>query len=177
MHLIETCPGHYCLPAGAHQSHQEHGPRGSAGVAGRSRACGALPALCPSQGSSRAMADTLLGGGSSSVPLGELASNRKAPRARCVLRQSVAARPRQSFLRKAWAKPKREGASTCKAPAFCQAVTLIRSLLGSSWFCCLWHRLQRLLLKKENVTPCLQVLRAGISAQADLNSLKFWFHS
>lgn len=37
--------------------------RGSAGVAGRSRACGALPALCPSQGSSRATADTLPGGG------------------------------------------------------------------------------------------------------------------
>lgn len=85
--------------------------------------------------------------------------------------------PAESFLWKAWAKPKREGASTCKAPAFCQAVTLIRSLLSSSWFCCSWQRLQRLLLKKENVTPCLQVLRAGVTAQADLNSLKFWFHS
>lgn len=62
MYLIETCPGHCCLPAGVRQSHQEHGGRGSAGVAGRSRACRALPALCPSQGSSRATADTPPGG-------------------------------------------------------------------------------------------------------------------
>lgn len=173
MHLIETCPGHYCPPAGAHQSHTgaQLVWQDAAVRVGPCQLC-ALPrgAAGPRQTPCRVV-------GSSSVPLRELASNRKAPRARCVLRQSVAARPRQSFLRKAWAKPKREGASTCKAPAFCQAVTLIRSLLCSSWFWCSWQRLQRLLLKKENVTPCLQVLRAGVTAQADLNSLKFWFHS
>lgn len=88
MHLIETYPDHYCPPAGARQSHT--GARlvwqDAAARVGPCQLC-ALPrgAAGPRQTPRRAV-------GSSSVPLRELASNRKAPRARCVPCQSVAAR-------------------------------------------------------------------------------------